>query len=142
MSGMMHTSILRRTLAPFTLIGLLALVAVLPAGRASGNTSAAQGSVTAAAVAPMARLDAAGGLSGEFFGSALALDGDLLAVGAHYADVNGVRDAGTVYLYARDTAVPVGLDRDQEAERRQARGRRRLRRKRGVAWRCTGRRRA
>ena len=108
MSGMMHTSILRRTLAPFTLIGLLALVAVLPAGRASGNTSAAQGSVTAAAVAPMARLDAAGGLSGEFFGSAIALDGDLLAVGAHYADVNGVRDAGTVYLYARDTAVPAG----------------------------------
>ena len=42
MSGMMHTSILRRTLAPFTLIGLLALVAVLPAGRASGNTSAAR----------------------------------------------------------------------------------------------------
>lgn len=108
----MHNPLFRRTRALFSLAAILTVVSALSAGRANAGTSAAAagraGADISAAALAMARLDAAGGLSNAYFGSAVALDGDLLAVGASYADVNGVRDAGTVYLYARDATAPSG----------------------------------
>ncbi len=40
----------------------------------------------------------------EGFGSSVALDGDLLAVGAHLDEVNGMDEAGSVYIYQRTKA--------------------------------------
>ncbi|MEM7516540.1 MAG: hypothetical protein AAF368_06425, partial [Planctomycetota bacterium] len=50
----------------------------------------------------------------EFYGGAIAMDGDTLVVGAQLADVNGEPDAGRVYVYSRgsgswmleDTLIP------------------------------------
>lgn len=45
-------------------------------------------------------------VAGDRFGSAVAIDGDLLAVGAPLADVAGTIDAGCVYVFHRDPANP------------------------------------
>jgi hypothetical protein len=48
-----------------------------------------------------ARLTASDGAPYDLFGSALALQGDTLAVGARSADLPGKRNAGAVYVYQR-----------------------------------------
>ena len=49
-----------------------------------------------------AKLTAADGAAGHFFGAALALDGDTLAVGARKAPAGSKTDAGAVYVFRRD----------------------------------------
>ncbi|MBN2149291.1 MAG: FG-GAP repeat protein [Anaerolineales bacterium] len=49
-----------------------------------------------------AKLTPPDGGAGTLFGSAVALSGDILAVGALGDDVSGVADAGAVYLLSRD----------------------------------------
>lgn len=39
------------------------------------------------------------------FGASVAIDGDILAIGAHHADPNGTSGAGAVYLFQRDPVV-------------------------------------
>jgi hypothetical protein len=48
------------------------------------------------------RVQAAGGAPGDRFGAALAIDGDLVAIGAPRFDPAGSNDAGSVFLYAID----------------------------------------
>jgi uncharacterized repeat protein (TIGR01451 family) len=48
-----------------------------------------------------ARLTASDAAAGDEFGSAVAVQGDTLAVGARRHDVNGMIDAGSVYVYER-----------------------------------------
>ena len=50
------------------------------------------------------RLTANDGAANDFFGDAIALSGDTLAVGAHAADISGMADQGAVYVYARQGA--------------------------------------
>jgi hypothetical protein len=54
--------------------------------------------------AQQARLTAPDSAPFDLFGSALALQGDILAVGARSADLSGKRNAGVVYVYQRQGA--------------------------------------
>lgn len=46
------------------------------------------------------------GSAGDLFGGSVALDGDTLVVGAHRDDVGGHQDAGSVYVFERNTGGP------------------------------------
>lgn len=54
--------------------------------------------------------------AGDAFGYAVAFDGDLLAIGATGADVDGV-SGGAVYLFERDTQAPSGWTQIQKLDR-------------------------
>jgi hypothetical protein len=77
----------------------------------------AQGAVRAWAVSDatwtaLPRIDRGDGAAGEFFGSALSVDGGRMAVGAYLEDSDaGGDDAGTVTLYERRAAGWVRVER-------------------------------
>ena len=52
-----------------------------------------------------AQLLAAAGASGDLFGTAVGLSGDTAVVGAHFDDAAGVKDQGSVYVFARSGAA-------------------------------------
>jgi hypothetical protein len=64
---------------------------------------------TASTTTTQVRIDALAGDAEDNFGTAVAIDGDLMAVGASYADVTGLdANQGAVYLYQRDATAPSG----------------------------------
>ncbi|MBC8160991.1 MAG: FG-GAP repeat protein [Roseiflexaceae bacterium] len=89
----------RRIVAPVVLMLIACMVTTFPARHAAGTTLSADA---------RALVQAADGAPGDNFGHAVAIDGDLMAVGASAADVNGVNGAGAVYLFRRDTDAPTG----------------------------------
>jgi hypothetical protein len=82
------------------MLALALVVSTHPASQAAQTT--------ASATTTQALLEAADGASGDNFGTTVALDGDLMAVGAPYADLGGVNATGTVYLYQGVAAAPSG----------------------------------
>jgi hypothetical protein len=60
--------------------------------------------------AETARIEAPAGLTGAWFGHALALDGDTLAVSAPHADADAVNNAGAIYVFTGG-----GADWEQQA---------------------------
>ena len=60
-----------------------------------------QGSGLADLYAQSAKLTVEGAGSGDHFGTRVAVDGNVIAVGAPEADVDGVVDAGAVYVYVQ-----------------------------------------
>jgi len=90
---------LRRVVAPVVLTLIALMVTTSPASRAASNTLLAD---------TRALVQAADGTAGDNFGRAVAIDDDLMAVGASAADINGVNGAGAVYLFRRDTGAPTG----------------------------------
>ena len=95
----MRYSNLPRIVAPVVLMLIAFMVTTFPASRATGTTLSADA---------RALVQAADGAPGDNFGHAVAIDGDLMAVGASAADVNGVNGAGAAYLFRRDTGAPTG----------------------------------
>lgn len=83
---------------------LLALLLGLILYTTGAVTSQAPGSPGASAGTTQTLLETADAVSGDNFGSSLAGDGDLLAVGATDADGGD----GAVYIYERDPQAPVG----------------------------------
>jgi hypothetical protein len=55
--------------------------------------------------ARLAASDGIGGLGGDLFGEALALDGDTALIGAWSADIDGQSDQGAVYTFVRHDGV-------------------------------------
>jgi hypothetical protein len=82
-----------RTLAP----ALLLVFALLPHVRPLAHAASAQ-----------AMVEASGGLANDSFGTAVAVSGDVLAISAPYASLNGLSFAGAVYLFRRDAQAPSG----------------------------------
>ena len=95
----MRYSNLRRAVAPVVLTLIVSMVTTFPASHAVGSTLLAN---------PLTLVQSADGVPGDTFGHAVAVDGDLMAVGASAADVNGVNGAGAVYLFRRDTNAQTG----------------------------------
>ena len=98
----------------------LALIALtLPTSQATGDTSPA--AITQALV------EAADGVAGDYFGEDVALDGDLMVVGAPYRRFQRrcERRRGLPLPARRGSAV--GLDPDQEVHPREPPGRRAVR---------------
>ena len=90
---------LRRIVGPVVLTLIALMMATFPASYAANTTPSAD---------TLALVQSADGAPGDTFGHAVAIDGDLMAVGASAADVNGVNGAGAVYLFRRDTGAPTG----------------------------------
>jgi len=90
---------LRRSAAPVVLTLIALMLTAFPASYAADNTLSTE---------TLARVQAADGAPGDNFGHAVAIDGDLMAVGASAATINGVNGAGAVYLFRRDTNTPTG----------------------------------
>lgn len=95
----MRYSNLRCAVAPVVLTLIVSMVTTFPASHAVGSTLLAN---------PLTLVQSADGVPGDTFGHAVAVDGDLMAVGASAADVNGVNGAGAVYLFRRDTNAQTG----------------------------------
>ncbi len=74
----------------------------------------------------VAELTASDGQNLDYFGTAVALDGDIALVGAPYADPGGVAQKGVMYVFARNQggadnwgqviSITVGSDRDYFGE--------------------------
>ena len=96
---MLFYSNLRRSAAPVVLTLIALMLTAFPASYAADNTLSTE---------TLARVQAADGAPGDNFGHAVAIDGDLMAVGASAATINGVNGAGAVYLFRRDTNTPTG----------------------------------
>ena len=54
---------------------------------------------------PEQKLTASDGAAGDLFGTAVALGGDTLAVGASRGDVSGIADQGSAYVFTRSDGV-------------------------------------
>ena len=55
-------------------------------------------------VAVETKVVAGDGAEGDNFGSAIAVDGDVMVVAAPWADVGGIATSGAVYVFLRDPA--------------------------------------
>lgn len=96
--------------APSALFGGIVAIqndTIIVGARAANSRGAAYVFVRTGGVwTQQAKLAASDGLSGDYFGMALALQGDTAIVGARFADLSGGRtDAGAAYVYTRSGTV-------------------------------------
>lgn len=72
----------------------------LPAGSGAGSSYVF--ALTGADWTQIAKLTAPDGATGDAFGAAVSLDGDVLLVGAPFDDLPSLADAGSAYLFLRN----------------------------------------